>query len=190
MPQQELLRRVVQVLDSIRVDYMITGSIASSVQGEPRSTHDIDIVVALAPASVPALLAAFPPPEFYLDELSVRQAIDRRDMFNLLQPDTGDKVDFWMLTDEEFDQARFRQKVAHEFAGLRMNVSRAEDTILMKLRWSDMSGGSEKHFQDALRVYEVQFGQLDQERLDYWAQKLGVADLLRRVRAQAQSDQG
>ena len=53
------------------------------------------------PASVPALIAAFPPPEFYLDEVSVRRAIDRRDMFNLLQPDTGDKIDFWMLTEEE-----------------------------------------------------------------------------------------
>jgi len=34
-------------------------------------------------------------------------------------------------------------------------VSSPEDTILAKLRWANLSGGSEKQFIDALRVYEV-----------------------------------
>ncbi len=37
-------------------------------------------------------------------------------------------------------------------------------TILAKLRWAKLSGGSEKQFTDALRVFEVQAGELD---LDY-----------------------
>ena len=51
MSQQELLRRVIQVLDSAGIEYMVTGSIASSLQGEPRSTHDINIVVAIEKAA-------------------------------------------------------------------------------------------------------------------------------------------
>jgi predicted nucleotidyltransferase len=47
MSQQELLKRVIQVLKESRIQYMITGSVASSLQGEPRSTHDIDIVIAI-----------------------------------------------------------------------------------------------------------------------------------------------
>ena len=35
MSQQELLDKVVPVLESLGIDYMITGSIASSIQGEP-----------------------------------------------------------------------------------------------------------------------------------------------------------
>jgi hypothetical protein len=35
-----------------------------------------------------------------------------------------------------------------------MKVSTPEDTILAKLRWANLSGGSEKQFTDALRVYE------------------------------------
>jgi predicted nucleotidyltransferase len=84
MSQQELLKRVVDVLDAAGVPYMATGSIVSSLQGEPRSTHDIDLVVAITPAGAQALLKAFPPPDYYLDDLAVREAMRRRDMFNLL----------------------------------------------------------------------------------------------------------
>ena len=185
MPELELLRRVVDVLTRAGVDYMVTGSIVSSLQGDPRSTHDIDVVVALSPRDAPAILAAFPSPEFYLDEAAVLKAIAGRDMVNLLRPDTGEKVDFWMLTDDEFDQARFRRKIAEDVGGFLMNVSRPEDTILMKLRWAERSGGSEKQFRDALSVYEVQFPQLDQSLLDIWAPRLGVTTLLDRIRKEA-----
>ncbi len=47
MSQQELLRKVIQALDQVGIQYMITGSLASSLQGEPRSTHDIDMVIAI-----------------------------------------------------------------------------------------------------------------------------------------------
>ncbi len=42
MSQPELLKEVVKALESAKIDYMVTGSIASSLQGEPRSTHDIE----------------------------------------------------------------------------------------------------------------------------------------------------
>ncbi|MGH9649097.1 MAG: hypothetical protein ACRD3I_01370, partial [Terriglobales bacterium] len=58
-------------------------------------------------------------------------------------------------------------------------------TILMKLRWAQMSGGSEKQFGDALRVYEVQYGLLDQSYLDTWATSLGVTEMLARLRSEA-----
>ena len=31
----------------------------------------------------------------------------------------------------------------------------------MKPRWAELSGGSEKQFTDALRVYELRYGELD-----------------------------
>jgi hypothetical protein len=55
MSQQELLARVVTVLDAQGVPYMITGSYVSSFQGAPRATHDIDLVVAIPPDRIPAL---------------------------------------------------------------------------------------------------------------------------------------
>lgn len=185
MPQQELLKRVVDVLDRLGIDYMVTGSVASSLQGEPRATHDIDLLVAIPPQAVAALAQAFPPPEFFLTEDSIRNALSERSMFNLLWIDEGDKVDFWMLTDEPFDQSRFGRKYVEDVLGMKLKVSAAEDTILAKLRWARMAGGSEKQFTDALRVYEVQRPRLDQDYLDRWARTLGVQDLWERLQATA-----
>jgi hypothetical protein len=66
-----------------------------------------------------------------------------------------------------------------------VSFSRPEDTILMKLRWAAMLGGSEKQFTDALRVYEVQHGRLDERYLDRWAATLDVREAMARLRAEA-----
>jgi len=164
---------------------MLTGSTASSRLGVPRATHDIDLVVVLNAAGITALLRAFPAPEFYLDEASLRQAVDRGDMVNLLHPDTAGKIDFWMLTESEFDQSRFARRMKIDYEGVLVNMSRPEDTILAKLRWAVESGGSEKQMLDARRVFEIQFPHLDQPYLDLWAQKLDVVQQLAEVRRNA-----
>jgi hypothetical protein len=186
MSQQELLKRLALVLDAAQVEYMLTGSIVSSLQGEPRSTHDIDVVVSLPANCISTLVRAFPPPDFYLDEADAASAIDSGGMFNLLDVREGEKVDFWVLTDEPFDQMRFSRRYTQDLGAVRISVSQPEDTILMKLKWAKMSGGSEKQFTDALRVYEVQFGQLDIDYLQHWAGELDVADLLARLKAEAE----
>lgn len=187
MSQQELLKKVIQVLDQAGIQYMLTGSVVSSLQGEPRSTHDIDMVIAIQKSVAKKLVEAFPPPDFYLDEDSILDAINRQSMFNLIDVTTGDKIDFWILTDEPFDQSRFPRKVSEEFMGLQMQVSSPEDTILAKLRWAKLSGGSEKQFTDALRIYEVQYGKLDIDYLEHWVKKLNVESLWKRLLDEAET---
>jgi hypothetical protein len=110
MSQSELVRQVVEALDRLKIPYMITGSIASSLQGEPRATHEIDIVISLESAKIDQLMRTFPPPDFYLDRDSMMRAIETEGMFNLIHIPEGDKVDFWMLTDEPFDRSRFARR--------------------------------------------------------------------------------
>jgi hypothetical protein len=97
MPQQKLLERVVRALDQAAIPYMLTGSLVSSLQGEPRLTHDIDVVVSVPGGSIDKLLAAFPPPDYHLDEQSVQRAVEEKSVFNLIDVREGDKVDFWIL---------------------------------------------------------------------------------------------
>ena len=66
------------------------------------------------------------------------------------------------------------RKRQEDLFGMKVKVTRPEDSILMKLRWADLSGGSEKQFIDALRVYEVQFKNLDMAYIDAWAKTLSV----------------
>ena len=186
MSQQELLARVVTALDAAGIEYMVTGSVASSLQGEPRSTHDIDFVVAIPLKSVPALLRAFPGPDFYLDGDAIREAIQTEGMFNLISVNDGDKADFWILTHDAFDQSRFERRYVERVFGLELQVSSPEDTILQKLRWSAQSGGSGKAFVDALRVYEVQRPFLDIAYVERWVIELGLGDLWRQLQDEAE----
>jgi len=186
MSQSELLKKVIEALDRAQTEYIVTGSVVSSLQGQPRSTHDIDLVVALKTTVIDKLIAAFPAPRFYLNRDSIVEAIRAKDMFNLLEADSGDKVDFWILTDSEFDQSRFSRRYVEEFEGVKICVTSPEDTILAKLRWARLSGGSEKHFTDALRVYELQSSKLDMDYLNLWVNKLDILPLWQKLREQAQ----
>jgi len=167
---------------------MVTGSIASSLQGEPRSTHDVDILITIARSAVKKLVEAFPPPDFYLDETSALEAIKNKRMFNLIDTKEGDKVDFWLLSSEPFDESRFSRRYIEKFMGLKIQVSAPEDTILAKLRWAKLSGGSEKHFIDALRVYEVQLEKLNIDYMEHWVKELNIGSLWGRLTSEAKTN--
>jgi len=186
MSQPELLKFVTEALEALGIEYMAVGSMVSSVQGEPRSTHDIDLVIAIAPSLASQLVAAFPPSEFYFDLLSLREAIRSGGMVNLMDITGGDKVDFWMLPDSPYDKVCFSRRYVEDVVGIKVYVQRPEDTILSKLRWVKISGGSEKQFTDALRVYEVQHAKLDAEYLNKWAQELGVQSDWDRLKSEAE----
>ena len=131
-------------------------------------------------------LAAFPAPRYYLDRVDAEQAIDEGTMFNLIDSLEGDKVDFWLLTGEPFDRSRFMRRKAEEIFGARLFVSSPEDTIIAKLRWAGLSGGSEKQYGDALHVYEVQYQHLDFHYIEQWVANLGLSDFWERLKGEAQ----
>jgi hypothetical protein len=91
-----------------------------------------------------------------------------------------------MLTDEPFDQSRFARKREEVVLGMKLKVSVPEDTILAKLRWAKLAGGSEKQFTDALRVYELQHAKLDFPYLEYWTVQLGVESLWQDLKTAAE----
>jgi len=173
--QQELLKLVVERLNKLKIEYFITGSWSSSLLGEPRSTHDLDLVVQLDQNHIKFIVESFREDRFYLSDVAVAEAFRNRSMFNLLDMNSGDKVDFWILTDSAWDRERFHRRDRLEVFGTIVSVATAEDTILAKLRWSQLSGGSEKQMQDARGVYEVQGLRLDLKYIEHWVQELGLA---------------
>jgi hypothetical protein len=186
--QPELLKTVVAELDAARIDYLLTGSLASSLQGDPRSTHDIDLVVAMDAANAERIVSAFHSSDFYLSASAVREAIQNRRMFNLLDLRDGGKVDFWLLTNEPFDRSRFARRIQASFEDVTVWVSSPEDTILAKLQWAELSGGSEKQFGDALGIFEVQRRSLDLAYLSEWVDKLSLAEMWAKLQNAAEPD--
>jgi hypothetical protein len=84
MSQFGLLKVTAEALDRLHIPFMISGSHASSLQGEPRMTHDIDVVVDVSGDQVDALLAEFPSPAYYASREAVDQAVAMRGMFNVI----------------------------------------------------------------------------------------------------------
>ena len=68
------LDRLIEVFDDLGIEYAIGGSLASSAWGEPRSTHDVDLVAAVEEHHVVPLAAALAD-RFYADEELIRDAV-------------------------------------------------------------------------------------------------------------------
>ena len=91
-------------LEALGVPYMVTGSVASTLYGEPRLTLDVDLVVEIAPERVAEVLSAFPEGEFYRPPLEVARIECRRESrghFNLIHHETGMKADVYVAGQDE-----------------------------------------------------------------------------------------
>lgn len=131
MSQAELLKRLFEVFRRLGIDAMVVGSHASSFYGEARSTHDIDIVVDLDQSKISELCEAFPPPKYYLSDAALREGR----MANLIDIESGDKADLFLLHDAAAARLEFSRRVDAMLFDTDVTLATAEDTILAKLRW-------------------------------------------------------
>jgi len=53
-----LVKRLINALESVQVEYMFTGAIASSYYGMPRTTMDVDLVLAISRLEMTYLVEA------------------------------------------------------------------------------------------------------------------------------------
>jgi hypothetical protein len=174
MEQSDLLRYLAEKLETLGLRYFVTGSIASTYFGEPRFTNDIDVVVDLPPSHVTALCNAFPPPEFYLSEDAVRQAIELRTQFNIIHPASGLKIDVMIPQDTPFDRSRFtRATRITPDVDYQVSFASAEDVIIKKMEFY-RDGGSEKHLRDITAILKINGHQIDRTYIANWVTQLGL----------------
>jgi hypothetical protein len=178
MIQEDLLVKVIDRIRKLNIPYMITGAIAAIFYGKPRLTHDFDIITDIKPEIIPKLIDAFKD-EFYISLEAIQKAVDRHSMFNLIHHDSGIKVDFWMLSDNEFDKKRFERRKKHTYIKRDIVFSSAEDIILIKLLWFKESK-IQKHLDDTLGILEVQ-QDMDFNYLEEWAKKLSIQNLFKEL---------
>ncbi len=176
-----ILLHVAQILESLEIPYLTGGSIASSILGIPRATQDIDLVIDLPSAKIPAFVKAMQK-EFYIDSERVTQAIQQTASFNAVHFETVQKIDFFIQRKDDYAleemQRRFPVAV-DESEKQKIFIASPEDVILQKLVWYKMGSRiSERQWRDALGVIKVQGGRLDRNYLLLWAEKLAIADLV------------
>ena len=75
---------MVRQIEELGLAYAIGRSMAAAAYSVPRFTRDVDIVVDLPLDRVPEIVRRFPRPDFYIDEMAVRQAVRDRGQFDII----------------------------------------------------------------------------------------------------------
>jgi len=177
MEQDELLRFGVEVLERLGLRYLVTGSIATVLYGEPRFTNDIDLVVVLSATRVDEFCQSFPEPDFYVSPESARRAVNRRGQFNIIHPTSGLKLDIMVPAETPFNQSRFqRARRIKLMPDLEVSFAAPEDVIIKKMEYY-REGHSEKHLRDITGILTISAGQVDRQYIAGWADRLGLNEI-------------
>jgi hypothetical protein len=176
MNQEEFIIRVVGDLRATGIAYMVAGSVGSGLHGEPRSTHDVDIVIDPTAEQLERLVQALGA-DYYVSPEAAREALHHRSMFNLIDFANGWKADLILRKDRPFSREEFSRRRETPYGSGSLWVASPEDVILSKLEWAKITP-SERQLRDALGVAVTQWPHLDQEYLRHWARELGVEEPL------------
>jgi len=176
---------VTRTLEELGIPYLIGGSLASIIHGEPRLTNDVDLVADIKEEQVPQLVAALEK-DFYVDYMAIRRAIRERKSFNLLYLETMYKVDIFISRGDEWSREQMKLRegkrlVEDDDSSVRQ-ISNPETTVLQKLWWfREGNEVSDQQWRDVRGVLKIQADKLDFNYLERWAAKLGISDLLEKA---------
>jgi hypothetical protein len=168
---------VIAALSRSGVPHVVVGSFARNFHAFPRSTKDADIVLAVdAPG-----LAQFESElgrDFSLDPQTTFETNTGTFRHTLVHKETEFKTELFLLSQDAFDQERFRRRQAFLFNGIASFVLTAEDVILTKLRWL-----RSKDVDDVRDVIAVKGAKLDWNYIHHWAAIHGTRAKLDEIRA-------
>lgn len=179
---RHLLVEVANILQKLKIPYLVTGGIAVLIWGRPRFTADIDIVVELKLEDIDSLTAALSQlgKASYIDKNMIRDALKHEGEFNFIHGETGIKVDFWILKKQPFGLSRIKRRVAKTVLGQKVYFISPEDLILSKLQWYQQTQ-SNRHLEDIESVLKISDKKIDISYLKQWAKKLKVLEILNKL---------
>lgn len=176
MPEPDLIELFVQPLNRLAIRYLVSGSVASMLYGEPRVTHDIDLIVSLRESDIARLPGAFPAPEFYLpppEVIAAEAARERRGSFNIIHAESGLKADLYLANRDEMHAWAFQHSRRYSIQTTEISLAPPEYVIVRKLEFFK-EGGSEKHLRDIRSMLAVSGEQLDRAALNEWIERRGL----------------
>lgn len=175
MKAGDVFARIVSALEGASIPYMLTGSLASSIYGTPRSTNDIDIVIAPTEDQLRKLKELLPETEYYFDLDDALDAARRRSQFNVIDFASVWKVDLIIQKRRLYDRTAFDHKVSIDHEGIRLFVTTAEDSIISKLDWAKL-GDSAIQLRDVAGILRARTELLDRAYIELWVRELQLEE--------------
>lgn len=179
---EDVAVRLGRTFDSLGIRYLVGGSVASSLVGEPRATNDLDVLVELSEPQV-TLLANALGPDFEVDTEALIDAVRRRRSWNIFYLPLVTKIDLFIKRLDAFDASELDRRRSVALPGGPVCVATPEDILLRKLAWFREGGeSSQVQWRDVLGVLRISRATFDEAYVDRWAAHLGVSDLWERAR--------
>ncbi len=174
----EVLKVVVQKLDSADIVYFISGSMAANYYTTPRMTRDIDVVIQLSDLDSEKFVDLFSQ-EFYVDQDSVKEEFQKRGMFNLIHKKYVVKIDFIIEKKTKFQASTFSRRQQVSVSGVSMWIISPEDLMVMKMLWAQDSF-SELQLGD-VRSMLRSVDSLDNDYIKLWVDELDLDRVYKKV---------
>jgi hypothetical protein len=175
---------VIEVFEKLGINYLIGGSLASGIHGEPRFTRDADLLADIKSEHIDPLYNMLAP-EFNIAKEAIQDTLRYRSSFCVIHFQSLFKVDIFVPKPRQFDEQQFQRRSLHVMTTnpeRRAYVATAEDTILAKLEWYRLGNEiSEQRWRDILGIFKANQGGLDVHYMESTAKQLGVLDLLHRL---------
>jgi len=130
-----ILTDIVDKLQKLNIEYMLTGSVAMNYYAEPRMTRDFDIIVDVGVLQKKEFFDAFLG-DYYLTDIAFDEAIKHNSMFNIIHRDTVTKADLIIKNRDEYSIQAFKRKQLKKINDHNIYVISKEDLILSKIRWA------------------------------------------------------
>lgn len=163
MNQIRSLEHFLKKINSLEIKYMITGAYAVSYYGLPRSTHDLDVVIAIKKTDVEQICRSLKK-DYIIDREMIENAVQFHTHFSIVHSTSNFKADFWILKPKENELKKFNRRIKTSLFGIATFIISPEDLIITKLEWYKRSK-HQKHLDDAKGIINVQAGRLDERYL-------------------------
>jgi len=176
MPALDPITIFLPLFNKADVPYMVTGSIVSILYGEPRLTHDIDLVVQIDTGRIEDFVGLFPIDAFYCppkEVVHIESKRASRGHFNLIHHQTGLKADLYIAGADPLSRWGLSRRKEIEVEGIRFWIAPIEYVILRKLEYF-REGGSEKHIHDIKGILAQSSDQIDFETVEEWVSRMGL----------------
>jgi hypothetical protein len=170
----DVFQRVLGILERAAIPYMLTGSFAGAYHGAPRATQDIDVVADPTLDQLRTLIALLPAREYYVDEAAALEAQRQHGQFNIIDLETGWKVDIIIRKDRPFSQEEFDRREVVNVQGRQIAIATVEDVLIAKLEWAKL-GQSQRQLEDVARILKVRVGEIDRPYVARWIRQLELA---------------
>lgn len=167
------------LFESINISYYVSGGVAASLHGEPRSTRDLDLVIEVQSEQINLLVETLEEAGYYCPAGAVEGLkLGRERMLNITHRETIANADLYAADASPFALSQMARRQLINLEGLpTFWVASPEDTILQKLRWGRGSK-SQQQWRDVLGILKLQAENLEYEYLFEWAERLDLVDAL------------